>query len=186
MNSKAKKVALMGILSGLAFITMLIEIPFPLAPWLKFDLSETIVVYAMLIGGPMVGIVVSGGKSVLHFILSGSNSGGVGQLAAFIAACAFSLPVYYIYKKNKNIVMGLIASCISLSVVMILLNWVFLTGYYAKLFNIVPILNLIEKGGMDYFMFIGKTYGAFNLTKAVLVSSLYLVIHKYLKRTYIV
>lgn len=186
MNSKARKVALMGILSGLAFITMLIEIPFPLAPWLKFDLSETIVVYAMLIGGPMVGVVVAGGKSVLHFILSGSNSGGVGQVAAFIAACAFSLPVYYIYRKNKNIFIGLIVSCISLSVVMILVNWIFLTGYYARLFNIVPILNLMEKGGMDYFMFISKTYGAFNLTKAILVSAIYLIVHKYLKRTYTV
>lgn len=186
MNNKAKKVALMGILSALAFITMLIEIPFPLAPWLKFDLSETIVLYAMLIGGPLVGTVVAGGKSLLHFILSGSNSGGVGQVAAFIAACSFALPAYYIYKKNKNILIALIFSCISLSIVMILVNWMFLTAYYARLFHIVPILDLIDKGGKDYFLFISKTYGAFNLTKGILISILYLVIHKYLKRSYTV
>ncbi len=51
MNNKAKKIALIGVLSGLAFITMLIEIPFPLATWLKFDLSEVVVLYGMMVGG---------------------------------------------------------------------------------------------------------------------------------------
>ncbi|MGL5056260.1 MAG: ECF transporter S component, partial [Fusobacteriaceae bacterium] len=51
---KTKNIALIGVLGALAFVVMLFEIPFPLAPWLKFDLSDIVVVFGGLVGGPLV------------------------------------------------------------------------------------------------------------------------------------
>lgn len=184
MNKKARKVALMGILSGLAFIAMLIEIPFPIAPWLKFDISESVVVYGTLVGGPLAGIIIGFSKSVLHFIITGSDSGGVGQVTAFISAVSFSIPTYYVYKKLRKIIPALLCGILVLVVVLVTLNYYFITPFYANLYKIEFINQMIEKRDGSYGKFIIYTYGLFNLMKGITVSIIYTVIDKYLKRTY--
>jgi riboflavin transporter FmnP len=184
MYKKANRVALRGILSGLAFIAMLMEIPFPLAPWLKFDVSETIIVYGTLVGGPIAGVIIALCKSILHFFITGSDSGGVGQVTAFIAGVSFAIPTYYLYKKTRNIIPSLVVGILTFTIIMVTLNYFFITPFYADLYKLDFINQMREKGDGSYAKFIIYTYGLFNLMKGTVVSVIYALIDKYLKRTY--
>lgn len=184
MNKGAKRIALIGILSGLAFIVMLIEIPFPLATWLKFDLSESVVLYGMLVGGPVAGAAIGLLKCVLKFLISGSSSLGVGEVAAFVAALAFSLPAYFFYKLKKNMLLGLIVGTLVLTVVLTAANYFYITPYYAKLYKMDFIMDMMNAHDGTYFKYIVYTYGLFNLTKGGVITVVYTIVDKYLKRTY--
>lgn len=184
MNKGAKQIALIGILSGLAFIVMLIEIPFPLATWLKFDLSESVVLYGMLVGGPVAGVAIGLLKCVLKFLISGSSSLGVGEVAAFVAALSFALPAYYFYKAKKSMIVALLLGTLSLTVVLTLANFYYITPYYAKLYKMDFIFDMINAKDGRYFKYIIYTYGLFNLTKGAVITVVYSIVDKYLKRTY--
>lgn len=184
MNNKAKKIALIGVLSGLAFITMLIEIPFPLATWLKFDLSEVVVLYGMMVGGPIAGIAIGVGKTLLKFFISGSSSSGVGEIAALIATLSFVLPSYFLYRHTKKLPIALAAGTLTLAFVLTLANFYYITPFYAKLYQMDFIFDMINANDGRYFNYIVKIYGLFNLTKGAVVSLVYIIIDRYVKKTY--
>ncbi len=184
MNNKAKKIALIGVLSGLAFITMLIEIPFPLATWLKFDLSEVVVLYGMMVGGPIAGIAIGIGKTLLKFFISGSSSSGVGEIAALIATLSFILPSYFLYRYTKKLPFALITGTLTLAFVLTLANFYYITPFYAKLYQMNFIFDMINANDGRYFSYILKIYGLFNLTKGAVVSIVYIIIDRYVKKTY--
>lgn len=181
---KTKDIALVGVLGALAFVVMLFEIPFPLAPWLKFDLSDIVVVFGGLVGGPLVAVLTIVVKLILKVMIKGTETGGVGEVANIIAALAYCLPLILLYNRSKKIVPALVLGTISLTLVLVVLNYLWITPFYANLYKMDFITEMMNKNDGSYLKYITYFYGSFNLTKGVLQSGIYFLIDKKVKNRY--
>ncbi len=181
MSKKTNKITLIALLSALAYIVTLIKIPYPGAPWLKFDLSDIIVLAGMFIGGPIVGVGVSIIKNILDAIITGTTTGGLGETVAILSTLCLILPTYYITKISGKISLGLIVGVVLTTTLLTLANYFYITPFYAKLYNLQFILDMIAKKDGTFFKYVVATYGSFNLFKGVINSILYLGVHKRIK-----
>ena len=99
----ARGIAQIGVLSAIAAILMVVEIPLWFAPgFYKIDLSELPVLIGGFAMGPIAGIIIELIKILLYLVIHGSSTGGVGDLANFILGCSFVVPAVLIYKKQKS------------------------------------------------------------------------------------
>ncbi len=189
MNGQAKKIALMGILGALGFLVMLAAIPWPLAGFLKIDLSEVIVLFGFFAGGPAVGVAVAVLKSLLQFLIQGSTTGGVGELTAVIASLSYAFPLWFIYKRLVekrgivlSLVIGSLIGTVILAIVMVVLNYFWITPFFARLNEIGFILDMMNDKPV-YTKWVVSIYGPFNLIKGVILSVVYGIIHMRLKNS---
>ncbi len=191
MNGRAKKIALIGVLGALGFLVMLAAIPWPLAGFLKIDLSEVIVLFGLFVGGPVVGISVAVLKSLLQFLIQGSTTGGVGELVAIIASLAYAFPFWLMYRRVQKVktLSALIASAcvgsVTLAVVLVALNYFWITPFFARLNEMQFILDMMEDK-KEFAKWIITVYGPFNLAKGAIVSAVYMVIHLRLQKSQVV
>ncbi len=95
-------IAVTGILSAIAFVLMLIEIPIPflMPSFIKFDFSDLPALIGSFSMGPVCGILIELIKNLLHVLDSGSF--GVGELSNFILGAVFVGVAGVIYKHNKT------------------------------------------------------------------------------------
>ncbi len=100
-----RKMVTLAILSALATPLMFIEIaPVPVAPWLKFDFSDIVVYVSAVIYGPIGAIIVAFIKSIIHYLIKGSDVGiPLPQFIAFVSSLAYVLPFYYIMVLVKRV-----------------------------------------------------------------------------------
>ena len=98
-----KALVQIGMLSAIAIILMMFEIPLPFAPtFYKIDLSEVPVLVGCFAMGPMAGVLVELVKILLNFVMTGTSTAGVGEIANFIIGCSFCVPAGLIYRKNRK------------------------------------------------------------------------------------
>ena len=77
-----KALVQIGMLSAIAIILMMFEIPLPFAPtFYKIDLSEVPVLVGCFAMGPMAGVLVELVKILLNFVMTGTSTAGVGEIA---------------------------------------------------------------------------------------------------------
>lgn len=106
---KTRALTLIGIMTALAFVLYLIEIPvgilFPAAPFLKMDFSDIPAILVSLSLGPISGIVVEFLKNVLHVLFKSETPAASGEIANFFAGIVYFLPlaVYARIQKNKSL-----------------------------------------------------------------------------------
>ncbi len=184
--NKTKQIALVGILGALSFIIMLVEIPFPVAAWLKFDVADVIALFGGLTGGYLISILIIIVKIVLNLLLHGSQTSGIGEFASLIASLTYILPIMFIYRKKQNIYISLVAGTIVMTVLMVIGNYYWITPFYAKLYQMTFITDMIARNDGSYLKYIVTFYGAFNLFKGIIVSVIYILIHKKFKNKYLV
>ena len=98
-----KALVQIGMLSAIAIILMMFEIPLPFAPtFYKIDLSEVPVLVGCFAMGPMAGVLVELVKILLNLVMTGTSTAGVGEIANFIIGCSFCVPAGLIYRKNRT------------------------------------------------------------------------------------
>ncbi|HBQ46315.1 MAG TPA: ECF transporter S component, partial [Ruminococcaceae bacterium] len=98
-----RAVAQVGILGGMAFLLMMVEIPLWFAPgFYKLDLSEIPVLIGGFAIGPLAGVMIELVKVVLYFFIHGSSTAGVGDFANFVIGCCMVVPAALIYKRRKT------------------------------------------------------------------------------------
>ena len=92
-----------AMLSAVATVLMLVEFPLPfIAPsFYELDFSEVPVLIGAFAMGPLAGAIIELIKILLNFVLNGTMTAGVGELANFLMGCAFVVPAGIIYKKSK-------------------------------------------------------------------------------------
>ena len=101
VKSNISKMAIVGILSAIAYILMFMEFSVPLMPvFIKMDLSDFPALIGSLAVGPVGGIIIALIKNLLH--LTVTSTGGVGELSNFILNAVFILPAGLLYKKKKS------------------------------------------------------------------------------------
>ena len=92
-----------GMLSAIAVVLMLFEIPLPFAPsFYEIDFSEVPVLVGCFVMGPVAGAAIEFVKILLNFLINGTVTAGVGELGNFLIGCAFCVPAGIIYRKNSS------------------------------------------------------------------------------------
>lgn len=186
-SSNVKKIAQIGMLSAIAVVLMLFEIPMPFAPgFYKMDLSEVPVLIGCFALGPVAGITIELVKILLNFLIDGSVTAGVGELANFLIGCSLCVPAGVIYKRNKSktsAILGLAVGTMVMTVVGCVLNAYVLLPAYAVAFQL-PIDALVEMGSVingnitNVFTFVLFAVAPFNFLKGVVVSAIVLISYK--------
>ena len=190
-NTKTKfsvsVMAKVGMLSAIAVILMLFEIPLPFAPaFYEIDFSEVPVLVGCFAMGPVAGVLIELIKIIMNFIINGTITAGVGEIANFLIGCAFVVPAGIIYKKHrsrKSAIIGMATGTAIMTVVGCFLNAFILLPAYAKAFK-MPIEALVEMGTAvnasinSLLTFVMFAVAPFNLLKGVLVSLIVLLIYK--------
>jgi len=173
--SKVRTMVGVAMLGAISFIVMFFEFPIILAfPFLKVDFSDVIVLLGTFIYGPLGGIGVAVIRSVLHFIMTGASLPSlVGDFAGVLASIFYLLPFYYLFKRQKSVVKGQIfagvVSSISMTIVTVLANWLFILPLYIRLMG----LNL----GMSTLQYVLIGLVPFNLIKGGLVTVVFGILY---------
>lgn len=130
MNSKAKKVALVGMLCALAFVTV-VAIRIPVVLFLKYEAKDIIIAIGGFIFGPLTSLIVSIIVSFIEMITI-STEGYVGFFMNVISTCSFVCTASYIYKKKHSIygaIIGLVVGVIVATCSMLLFNYIVMPWY---------------------------------------------------------
>ncbi len=181
--TQAQFIAYAGVLSALAIILVIVEIPYPLVPWLKIDLSEVIVLLAAVINFWLAIVVLSIKAWLTLLVKPGAEF--IGHFAMFMGSLAIMLPYYFSSKKMSR-AKALVVATIVFAVAMTALNYVYVTpAYMQSSFSdmagtsqqlILGTQKMIDNGNplvdinISYFGYIVAMYLPFNLMKGALVS----------------
>lgn len=182
-----KMITQIGMLGAIAVVLMLFEIPLPFAPsFYEIDFSEVPVLVGCFSMGPVAGALIELVKILLNFLINGTQTAGVGEIANFIIGCSFCVPAGIIYQKNKTkkgAVIGMVVGTIFMTVLGCFVNAYILLPTYAAAFK-MPIDGLVAMGTAvnanidSLFTFVVLAVVPFNLLKGVLVSVIVLCIYK--------
>ena len=183
----AKNIAQIGMLSAIAAVLMMFEIPLWFAPpFYQIDLSELPILIGGFALGPIAGVLIEFVKNLLKMAIIGTTTGGVGEFANFLIGCAFVLPSAIYYKRHKSkqgAAISMIIGTISMTVLGSLLNAYILLPFYSKAYGL-PLEALIEmgtaiNGGItNLTTFVMLAVVPFNLLKGIIVSVITFIIYK--------
>ncbi|MBO4216936.1 MAG: ECF transporter S component [Clostridia bacterium] len=182
---KIRYLAGTGILSGVAYVLMLLEFSTPLTPsFLKFDFSELPAFIAAFAYGPVSGVAVELIKNLIHLPFTGTS--GVGELANFIigACMVFPAGLFYKYRKTRR---GALAGCVIgtavASAVSFPVNYFITYPFYQnfmpldvilKMYSaIIPAADTLEKALLMVNL-------PFTFAKGLIGSALTFAVYKYL------
>lgn len=130
MNSKAKKVALTGMLCALAF-ALVVAIRIPVVLFLKYEAKDIVIAMGGFIFGPLTAFIISIIVSFMEMITI-STEGYVGFFMNVISTCSFVCTASYIYKKKHSIygaIVGLVVGVILATGSMLLFNYIVMPWY---------------------------------------------------------
>lgn len=194
-NNKSKKkffttsnIVSCAMLAACATILMLLEIPLPFIapPFYKIDLSELPVLIGAFSMGPVAGIIIEAIKVLLNFVLNGTETAGIGELANFIIGCTFVVPAALIYKHKKTkkmAALALIVGGVLMSLLSTVINAFVMLPLYSQLMP-MPLENIVAMG-TDIFPFIDSVFDfclvcvfPFNLIKCLVVAVITFFIYK--------
>ncbi|MBE5802866.1 MAG: ECF transporter S component [Clostridiales bacterium] len=180
-KTTTRDLATMAILSAIAAILFMIEIPiFPAVPFYKLDFSNLPVLLGAFAMGPVQGVLILGLKSLLGLLHT--TSGGVGELADFLVGCAMVVPAGLIYHKKKSRGGALFAMLVGTLCAII-------AAILANYFILFPAFGITEEAlvGMgsklipavkDMWTFVLYVTALFNLIKFVAISVVGYIIYK--------
>ncbi|MGN1193300.1 MAG: ECF transporter S component [Dorea sp.] len=186
-KNKIRMMAQIGMLSAIAVVLMLFEIPLPFAPsFYEIDFSEVPVLIGSFAMGPLAGAAIELVKILLNFAINGTTTAGVGELANFLIGCAMVVPAAWIYKKKHTrtgAIVGMVTGTLFMAFVGCFLNAFVLLPTYAKAFG-MPIDALVGMGTAvnshitSLTTFVIFAVAPFNLLKGFLVSLIVFLIYK--------
>lgn len=186
-KTNVKYITQIGMLGAIAVVLMLFEIPLPFAPsFYEIDFSEVPVLIGAFTMGPVAGALIELVKILLNFLINGTDTAGVGELANFLIGCGLCLPASIIYRKlhtRTGAVIGMLSGTALMTFVGCFLNGYVLLPAYAKAFQL-PIDALVGMGSAvnpnidSLFTFVIFAVAPFNILKGILVSAIVFLIYK--------
>jgi len=168
-DNKTRRLVGIALLSALAFVITFLEIPLiPGVPFLKLDFSDIVVFFGMYIFGPLSGVMIAFLRALLQYVSTGGDAGfPIGVTAGFIATISMTLPLYLIVSNRKfnlkNKIIGGTIATVSLTVVLSVVNWLFVLPAY------LVVMGLDVGPVRDYLLY---ALIPFNLLKGTIISTL--------------
>lgn len=182
-----KMIAQIGMLGAISVVLMLFEIPLPFAPtFYKIDLSEVPVLIGSFAMGPAAGAFIELVKILLNFLINGTDTAGVGEVANYFIGISMCIPAAAVYQKihsKKGAVIGCAIGTITMTVFGCFINAYIMLPAYASAFQL-PIDTLVGMGTAingkitNLFTFVVFAVAPFNLIKGIAVSVIVLLIYK--------
>lgn len=173
MNSSKKlnKMIKVSLLISISVILMYFDFTIiPAFPWLQIDLSEVPALMGGFAYGPITGAVIVILKVILRFLLKGTGSAFVGEIANIIVGICFIIPAAYIYHRNKSkktAIIGMISGALVMQVAAILAN----------IYILLPLFGMDMKGtALINYILLGII--PFNAIKAIIVSVITYLLYK--------
>ncbi len=189
--SKTKKLVVAAMLGAISGVLMLLEFYMPPAPaFISMDFSDLPVILGGFILGPGVGTLIIVIKILLNFLLNGTITAGVGELANFVLSLSYMLPAVLLYRKLRTrggAVVSLITGTVIVSIAAVLMNTFVMFPVYAKAFK-MPIEAIIGMGTQvipgihDMFTLMLFSILPFNLLKYTIVSVVTFLVYKRLAK----
>lgn len=154
-----KTLVSMAMLTGIAYIVMLVSKLMPSVMFLDFDFKDVVICIGGFTFGHLAAAVISILVAFIEMITI-STTGPIGFIMNALATCAFCCTASYLYKKmhtKKGAVLGLACGVVCLVAVMLLWNYL-ITPLYMTNFSradvaaLLPTLFLpfnLAKGGMN-------------------------------------
>ena len=183
----AKYLAFTGIFGAIAAILMFIEFPLPFAPsFYELDFSEVPVLIGSFAMGPLAGVFIELIKVLVHLVIKGTHTAGVGELANFVIGCSFVIPagiIYMHHKTKKTAIIGMVAGTLIMAGIGCFLNAFVVLPAYASAFH-MPIDSLIAMGTAvnakinSLFTFVMLAVVPFNIVKGIVVSIVTMLLYK--------
>ncbi len=196
------RITTLGILSALGFVLMAFaQFPYPLAPWLKIEVSELITIIAYALYGLPGGLSVALIKTLLNLAVHGPVGLGIGDLTAFITSCMFILGLFITshllrwFKKGLGYrVLSYAIIAVLVAVVLTTLNAIVITPSYLTVYgpnphfstcfgegviqDVIAFINKNLKWNVEanvgtYIGIIAVIYVPFNLMKAIVCCLVY-------------
>ncbi len=182
-----RELAFIGMFGAIAAVLMFLEFPLPFAPgFYKLDFSEVPVLIGSFALGPIAGVFIELIKILIHFVIKGTSTAGVGELANFLIGIAFVLPAGIIYslgKTRKRAIIGMIVGTLTMVATGCFMNAFVLLPTYAKAFE-MPMDALIAMGTAvnphvnSLLTFALLCVAPFNLLKGIAVSIVTMLLYK--------
>ncbi|MBQ6730720.1 MAG: ECF transporter S component [Bacilli bacterium] len=194
------RITTLAMLAALGFVLMAFaQFPYPLAPWLKIEISEIITIIAYALYGFPGGLSVALIKTLLNLAVHGPVGLGIGDLTAFITSCMFILGLFIAshllkwFKKGLGFrVLSYVIIAAIVTVVLTALNAIVITPSYLTVFgpnahfstcfepgviqNVASYITGKEDiavNGWSYVGIITSIYAPFNLMKAAACCLIY-------------
>lgn len=168
-----KKLAVLGLLAALAYISLLfIRIPIiPSATFLRYDIKDVIITIGGFLYGPLYGLILAIIVSFLQ-MLTASEYGLIGFTMNLLSTASFVCAASAIYKYKKDYwgaLKGLALGCVSMTVIMLLWNYIVTPMYMGVTRDVVKDMLL-------------PVFLPFNLIKSVLNAGISMVLYKNLTK----
>jgi riboflavin transporter FmnP len=128
---------------------MFIEFPIPalIPSFVKMDLSDLPALLGAFSLGPVSGIVISLLKNVLHILIKGTSSGGIGELCNFALGAVFSCVAGVIYqhkKSRKTAILGAVVGALIMGLLSVPLNYYVTYPMYTKFMPLETIIAMYQ------------------------------------------
>ncbi len=185
--SKANYLTKTAILSAIAYILMLFEMPLPFAPvFLKMDFSDIPALIGSFAMGPLAGVLIELVKNLLK-VMTITRTFGVGELGNFLVGASFVFTAGIIYRTKKDkktaLIGCLIATLVMTAVAMGFNNFVLIPAFS----KVMPIDSIIAMGSavtdkihdIPTLVLYGIT--PFNLFKGVVISAVAMLLYNGVK-----
>lgn len=175
---KTKNITRVAVLSVMAFILMNIKVPLTfIAPaFMKLDISDVPILLGAFTMGPVYGIIAAFIKNILNIIITGSDTGMVGELSNFIIASVFASVASIYYRRHKTFkgaIISLILGVLLMTFVALISNYYFIFPLFAKFMPMEAIIaagSKIIPGVKDLFTMMLYCVLPFNIIKGVITS----------------
>ncbi|MDY4575962.1 MAG: ECF transporter S component [Intestinibacter sp.] len=178
-------IAQIGILAAISYLLRFFEIPLPIfPPFLRIDLSDVVAVFGGISMGPVAGFVIVVIKNLLQAI-TGSTTGGVGEIANVLIAGPYVLMICLFCRKvksYKNVLIGAVLGTIAMAIVGAVVDYFIVFPLYAKV--MVPMEVIIQMGTVlnprvtDLFSFMIWLVVPFNIVKGAIMTVVILPLYK--------
>ena len=197
-----KKMVTISLLSALAYVLMLIHLPFKFLGFLELEFSDIPAVIAVLQFGPLAGVVVELIKNLVK-ALTASNTAMIGELANFLISSAYLVPVGILYRvrmkrkmnlqktpgvKNKPgayMIFVFAVGTVSMVIAGALINYYVLLPLYARLYGGMDVIVNMTSGYLSAIKNVGGIViigiTPFNIVKGIYVSVIGYYTYRFLK-----
>ena len=186
MTNDTKKIVTLGILSALGAILMIIEIPYPLVPFLMIDLSDVVVLVIFAFYGWKEAATVGLLKAIIHALTKGAvGPMFIGQITAFIASMSYVFGMYISTNKlNLNRLLSAVVAVMVVTIILTVANYLFITPIWFGETTYLDIKDWVTPGAFEidieggYLLTILIVYVPFNLLKGAVITSVYYMVYR--------
>lgn len=189
--TNTRKLTVTAMLSAVAFLLMFIEFSLPMLipSFVKMDVSDLPALIGAFSLGPVYGVVVEILKNLLHILIKGTSSAGIGELFNVTMGAVFALVAGLIYERKhdrKGALLGSLAGAAAMAVASLPMNYFLVYPFYATLFggmeNIIAAYQEIIPSVDGLFQCLLVFNVPFTLLKGLLDVVLCFLIYKPLSR----